>query len=1010
MTPTNYQQYFSLKKIKEILFHLYKMEAEVHFLHGEYDLNAFVQSDQGDFLLKIFHAESSQDRIDFHEHIHRYLAEKELTVELASVIDNFSGNATSTIVDEAGINWKIQLYTWVEGKLWSEIHPISASLLIDLGYKSGELAEALSGFTHPYSHRYMEWDLARADWIESELEIFEESEGEAITFFLDLYRNQWDKYEKLRKGVIHNDGNDNNLIVGGNYGSLYLKGIIDFGDAVYSQLINNVAITLAYAMMGKADPLRAAVEVVKGYHEKFPLEEGEIPLLYSLIGMRLAVSLTKSTLNQKADPENEYLLVSAKPALELLHTWRNLHPDYVSYSFRNACGFDAHPHYYTFKLWAEKYDTSLRDLFPTVQSEQVHAVDMSIGSTWLQNSALYLDDHWKSFQIQQLQQAHPGKIVAGGYLETRPFYSTKAFEKEGNNGPEYRTVHLGVDFWLPAETPVHAIWPGKVYSTAFNDFHKDYGATLILAHQTETGIPFYSLYGHLSKRSLELWQKGDEVSKGDLIAWLGNYEENGHWTPHLHFQIMLDMLGNEANFPGVGFPDEIGIWKELCPDPNLFFNLPALASDGSISSTNLLSRRKKYVGRGMSISYQKPLTILRGQAAYLIDSNGRRYLDTANNVAHVGHEHPRVVEAGARQMRVLNTNTRYLHPALLDFSEELLSTLPSELSVVHVVNSGSEANDLAMRMARACSGQEDFIAIELGYHGHTEQTIGVSSYKFDSKGGKGKPAHTQLLPLPDPFRGKYRGEESASAYASHIQEAITQIMAEGRNPAGFIGESILSCGGQIEPPQGYLKEIYQKVRAAGGICIADEVQTGVGRVGKYFWAFELQAVVPDIVTIGKPIGNGHPLAVVVCTEEVADAFNNGMEYFNTFGGNPVSATIGLEVLRVVKDEALQKHAYIVGEYLKQEFRSLQEEFPIIADVRGQGLFLGVEFTDEHLTPLAQQTSYLSNRMRELGILLSTDGPDHNVIKIKPPLVFNLSHADELLSRTRQILKEDGMKV
>ena len=313
-------------------------------------------------------------------------------------------------------------------------------------------------------------------------------------------------------------------------------------------------------------------------------------------------------------------------------------------------------------------------------------------------------------------------------------------------------------------------------------------------------------------------------------------------------------------------------------------------------------------------------------------------------------------------------------------------------------------------MAHACTGQKDIISVEVGYHGNTTGCVSISSYKFDGKGGTGAPDFTHVVPLPDGFRGKYRGEKCGPSYAQHVHEKIDHIHSVGRKPAAFICESIISCGGQIELPDRYLELAYSMVRKAGGICIADEVQVGCGRLGKAFWGFQLHDVVPDIVTIGKPIGNGHPLAAVVCTPEVAEAFANGMEYFNTFGGNPVSSAIGKEVLRVVKEESLQENALAVGNYLKEELTKMQKEFPVIGEVRGQGLFLGIELTDKDLNPQGEKAAYLADRMKDLGILMSTDGKENNVMKIKPPLVFNRSQADQLLEALDRVFREDMMQV
>jgi 4-aminobutyrate aminotransferase-like enzyme len=285
----------------------------------------------------------------------------------------------------------------------------------------------------------------------------------------------------------------------------------------------------------------------------------------------------------------------------------------------------------------------------------------------------------------------------------------------------------------------------------------------------------------------------------------------------------------------------------------------------------------------------------------------------------------------------------------------------------------------------------------------------VSSYKFDGKGGGGKPDTTHLLPLPDPYRGKYTGAYCGSDYAEHAKEHIDRLKAEGKGIAGFIGESMVSCGGQIVPPNNYFKEVYKYVREAGGVCIADEVQTGFGRMGKTFWAFELYGVTPDIVTMGKPAGNGHPLAIVACTKEVSEKFATGMEFFNTFGGNPVSCAIGRTVLEIIEEENLQQNALEVGQFLKEELKMLQQAFPIIGDVRGEGLFLGFELNDAEKNPLAEHASYLANRMKALGVLMSTDGPDYNVLKIKPPIVFSKENAKELIFRLKTVFSEDFMK-
>ena len=473
---------------------------------------------------------------------------------------------------------------------------------------------------------------------------------------------------------------------------------------------------------------------------------------------------------------------------------------------------------------------------------------------------------------------------------------------------------------------------------------------------------------------------------------------------------MLSLLGYENDFPGVAYYNQLDIWKGLCPDPNLLFKNQKLEPSNNIADSSLINYRKEHLGKSLSLQYKVPIKMVRGAGQYLIDQYGRKYLDTVNNVAHVGHENFRVVKVGREQMALLNTNSRYLHENINQLAEELLKTLPPELSVLHFVNSGSEANELAIRMVKAATGEKDIIASEVGYHGNSNMCVDISSYKFDGKGGEGAPEHTHIFPLPDAFRGKYRGKDSGLKYAEEVLNEMKNIQSKGRGVGALIVESIISCGGQIELPDGFLDKAYEHIRNAGGLCISDEVQVGCGRVGKAFWGFQLHGVVPDIVTIGKPLGNGHPLAAVASTQEVAEKFANGMEYFNTFGGNPVSCAIGTAVLRTVKEGKLQENALEVGEYLKQHLEQLAIEFPIIGDVRGQGLFLGFELVDKAMTPLGAKADYLANRMKDHGILMSTDGPDNNVLKIKPPLVFTRDNAEELVLYLRKILTEDFMQL
>jgi 4-aminobutyrate aminotransferase-like enzyme len=396
---------------------------------------------------------------------------------------------------------------------------------------------------------------------------------------------------------------------------------------------------------------------------------------------------------------------------------------------------------------------------------------------------------------------------------------------------------------------------------------------------------------------------------------------------------------------------------------------------------------------------------------YLYDDTGHAYLDVYNNVPLVGHSHPRVVKAAQEQLALLNTNTRYLHDNVNRYAERLTQLLPEPLRVCFFVNSGSEANELALRLARVHTKREDVIVLEHAYHGHTSTLIDISPYKFDGPGGSGKKPWVHVAPLADDYRGLYRRDDkqAGAKYARHVAEILERTRVEGRGIAAYIAETLPSVGGQIVFPPGYLAEVYSHVRAAGAVCIADEVQVGFGRLGTHFWGFETQGVLPDIVVLGKPIGNGFPLAAVITTAEIAESFNNGMEFFSTFGGNPVASAAGLAVLDVLEEEHLQEHALQTGTYLMRSLKSLQERNTLIGDVRGSGLFLGIDLVLDRDTraPAPLQASYIVNGLRDCCILTGTDGPHHNVIKLRPPLVFSQADADLFVRTLDAILQEDA---
>ncbi len=999
----------SVQQATEIVLQLYNIKGVAYQLPGELDFNFRIEVENSEgFILKISRPNENENYLDFLQKLLQFIETNNENLITPKVIKDIQGNTISEIKDDFGNIRKVRLLTWITGRIWNEVNPQLNNLRLSLGKKCGLLTKSLQGFKHPAAKKEFDWDITQSLWTKEHIHLFNEEEKNIIRYFQNQFEENFEAFNKLRKAIVHNDANENNIIVSQDLLHPKVITIIDYGDAVYTQIINDLAVSCAYAIMYHNDALEASLPIIKGYHSTFPLQESELVHLYNAIAMRLVISVTNSAINKIKEPENPYLLISEKPAWEVLKKWYKICPDFAHFSFRQACKFTAHPNEIKFEKWSAKNNFSLNELLPTIDKNEIQSLDLSVSSKWIGHQEAFNNLDLFQYKINKLQLQHPTKIIAGGYLEPRPIYTSPAFEKIGNSGRENRTIHLGIDFWLPKKTPVHALFNGEVVVSYNNAGNKLYGGLLILKHQIE-GLEFYTLYGHLSIESVSNKIVGDTIKKGSCIGYLGNKKENGNWAPHLHFQIMLSLLNFKNDFPGVANINEIDVWKSVCPNPNVLFKTATLQAKKAISNTELINYRKQHLGKSLNLQYKVPIKMVRGEGQYILDQFGKKYLDTVNNVAHVGHENYSVVKAGQEQMALINTNSRYLHENINELAKELLETLPPELNVLHFVNSGSEANELAIRMVKAVTGECDIVASEVGYHGNTNMCIDISSYKFEGKGGKGAPEHTHIFPLPDAFRGKYRGLNTGENYAKEVKKQIDKIKAKGRNVGGFIIEPIISCGGQVELPDGFLAKSYKYIRAAGGICISDEVQTGCGRMGKTFWGFQLHNVIPDIVTIGKPLGNGHPIAAVACTQEIANKFANGMEYFNTFGGNPVSCAIATEVIKTIKREKLQENALLIGAFLKAELKKLAKEFPIIGDVRGQGLFLGIELVNANMQPLANQTDYLANRMKDHGILMSIDGPDHNVIKIKPPIVFNKENSDELIFFLKKIFAEDFMK-
>ena len=415
----------------------------------------------------------------------------------------------------------------------------------------------------------------------------------------------------------------------------------------------------------------------------------------------------------------------------------------------------------------------------------------------------------------------------------------------------------------------------------------------------------------------------------------------------------------------------------------------------------MIERRARVLGPAYRLMYETPLHLVRGEGVWLYDEDGRAYLDAYNNVASLGHCHPRVVEAIREQVGILATNTRYIHGLIVDYAERLVATFPAELSQVMFACTGSEANDLAMRIARAYTGGTGIIVTENAYHGISE-AVACFSPSLGASVDLG--VHVRTVPAPDAYRAG--GSDVCETFTANVEAAIADLKRHGIKPAALIVDTLFTSDGVLPGPKGFLAGAVDAIHEAGGIFVADEVQPGFGRTGEAMWGFHRHGVVPDLVTLGKPMGNGHPVSAVVMRPEVCDEFGRKARYFNTFGGNAVSCAAAMAVLQTIEEDGLMANSATVGRYLLDGIRRISEGHDCVGDIRGAGLFIGADIVTDRSSraPDRERASRIVNRMRDLGVLISVTGKFHNALKIRPPLVFTKANADRFIEVMEEALE------
>lgn len=948
---------FSIEEATLVLNDNWHINGTLKPLDSYLDQNFLVQTKEGKkYVLKIANVATPENWLDLQHKVLVHLQSEQIPKTVAL----YSGN--EMLFYE--LHWW-RVLEFIEGKMLSNVPYHSEKLIKNIGIFAGNLSKKLATFSHEAADRPIQWDLQNAsklilNWLEF---VDDNTTKESILNIVKAIECQSSDLDSLRKSVIHADLTRYNILL--NDAGDAVQGLIDFGDVCWSWTIGELAVlVLESVITGTSTPYIDAYEVVKAYHQIAPITLKEAELLFPLVQLRSALIVCASARQLTLEPDNEYV---RKQSIVDLNTFKALSIEknvFATALFKKACGFN---------VSNEKLKKNTHLLLDKALYLPLVAISPI--------SDVYDDGAWNDATVFK---KNIEKILDNGYGYSE--YLTPTIQSFDANALESETISLGVFVFAPFETAILAPFD------------------LIFIKQTGRKSIFKAEDYYLTIYGIEmLFDENQMIKSGAVMGTVALENEKSPFPSHCYVQI--DKSGTA---PAFCHPSEVKGWELLGENPIFLLGMTTDVALQNNNSLDLVERRASVIQQAQEYYYQKPMNLVRGWKQYLFDENGQKYLDAINNVTHIGHSHPKITLAATNQLRKLNTNARFLYKNNIEYAEKLLSYFPDSLQVVFFVCTGSEANDLALRLARSYTNQNDVIVIDGEYHGNTTAVDEISTCLMDNPtASKSVRSFTHPLIQPNVYRGKYRENEPnvAELYAQDVTNKIAHIQSQGRGVAAFISESLLGSGGGVEMPKEYLKKVYQLVREAGGVCIADEVQIGFGRMGTHFWGFEKEGVVPDIVTLGKPMGNGYPIAAVITTQQIADAYKKKYTYFNTYAGNAVACQVASTVLEVIEEEKLQENALQVGQFLKDEFEKLILEYDCVGAVYGHAMYLGVDIVTDKKSrkPDSHKALLICEAMKKKGIIIYPTGDYYNILKIKPPLCFTENDARFLIKKLREIL-------
>jgi 4-aminobutyrate aminotransferase-like enzyme/Ser/Thr protein kinase RdoA (MazF antagonist) len=949
----------------ELARDLFGVDGGVTELSSHQDRNFRISAPHGELVLKVANKSWRRGALDAQNAALLYLADHPTPFSVPVPMAGLNGEyVCTTTVD--GDELFIRLISFVEGFTLTGEQYLAPAVREDLGRLAGQAAHLLAEFDHPGLNPGGQWDLRHGvDLVRGYLSsVADPARRINIAASIDHIEAILAEVESdLRVRAIHNDVTDDNTVgFPDEAGRIRPSGIIDFGDLTRSWLLGDVAMTAACILRHDVDHPFAALDAIAAYHQIVPLTDAEVRALWPLVVLRGAVLVVAGEHQAALDPDNEAAVEPLDGERRIFDRAHSIPLALAEAAIRDRLGLPNS----TTGARAELAHAS--KLFADTAS--VSVVDLSVFSDELDDGRF----------------THPS--VIHDVLRSHRVESSIAVSRFGEallplsqerTAAEPATVSCGVFLSVEAMTAVQAPIDSVVIRQVDDQVVLQSASGLtILIDGVQCTLP-----------------EGLPVERGQVI---GHTQTGEMW---------VQVLGDPTlcTPPRFTTPTESAGWLNLCLDPSTLIGADVRAPQAV--TAELLERRDQTFARLQEHYYAEPMQIERGWRAHLIDTNARSYLDMVNNVAVIGHADRRLADAVDKQMRKLNTNSRFHYGAVVEFTERLTALTSPELDTVFLVNSGSEAVDLALHMAQIATDRMDLIAVREAYHGWTLLSDAVTTSLYDNpKALETRPDWIHLVAAPNPYRGQFRGPNSAASYISEFINTVDSMCAQGQPPAAFICEPMFGNAGGVLLPPGYLSAAYEAVRNVGGLCIADEVQVGYGRIGHHWWAYEIHDVQPDIITIAKAMGNGQPLGAVITTRAIAEAFGDQGNFFSSAGGSPVSCVVGSTVLDIINSDGLQANAAAVGDHLIARCNELMERFPLIGAVHGMGLYLGVELVRDRQTldPATAECAAICDRLRERGVIVQPTGERANVLKMKPPMILSMDEANFYVDQLEHVLR------